>query len=69
MNVTYTLTADDHLDISYRAMSSQPTPVNITNHSYFNLGKRIFLLQQTSDDGQTDFSYSPVLNSTKRIVR
>ncbi len=35
--VTYTLRADNALDISYSAMTDAPTIINMTNHSYFNL--------------------------------
>ncbi len=35
--VTYTVTADSALRIDYVAQTDQPTPVNLTNHSYFNL--------------------------------
>jgi len=35
--VTYTLTDDDELWMEYSAASDQPTPVNLTNHTYFNL--------------------------------
>ena len=39
LNVTvqYTLTNDDGLEIEYNAVTDKPTPVNLTNHSYFNL--------------------------------
>lgn len=35
--VTYTLTEDDEVVVEYRATADQPTPVNLTHHSYFNL--------------------------------
>ncbi len=38
VNITYSLGADDELTVNYKAMASEPTPVNLTNHSYFNLG-------------------------------
>ncbi len=44
--VTYTLTGDNALVFEYQATSDKPTPVNLTQHSYFNLagdGKRDIL--------------------------
>lgn len=35
--VTYRLTPDNSIDISYTATTDKKTPVNLTNHSYFNL--------------------------------
>ncbi len=35
--VTYTLTADNAIDIKYSATTDKTTVINMTNHSYFNL--------------------------------
>ncbi|MEJ2187009.1 MAG: galactose mutarotase [Gemmatimonadota bacterium] len=37
VRVTYALTDDDALVVDYRATTNRPTPVNLTQHSYFNL--------------------------------
>lgn len=38
VTVTYKLTNDDALSINYKAQTDKPTVLNLTNHSYFNLG-------------------------------
>jgi len=37
MKVTYLLTADNRLIVSYQATTDEATPVNLTQHTYFNL--------------------------------
>lgn len=38
VNIIYSLTDDNSLEIHYHAISDADTVVNLTNHSYFNLG-------------------------------
>ncbi|HLR33095.1 MAG TPA: aldose epimerase family protein [Fodinibius sp.] len=37
VTVVYSLTDNNELKIEYSATTTEPTPVNLTNHSYFNL--------------------------------
>jgi aldose 1-epimerase len=52
--VTYRLTEDDALEIGYEATTTAPTPVNIANHSYFNL---------TGDPTQTILGHQLQINA------
>lgn len=38
VTVTYRLDNDDRLTVDYEAVSNKPTIINLTQHSYFNLG-------------------------------
>ncbi|WP_076351285.1 aldose epimerase family protein [Paludisphaera borealis] len=38
VSILFTVTADDKLKIEYTAETDKATPVNLSNHSYFNLG-------------------------------
>jgi aldose 1-epimerase len=37
VSVTYTLNAANEIGINYQATTDAPTPINLTNHTYFNL--------------------------------
>ncbi|CAG7833867.1 unnamed protein product [Allacma fusca] len=45
-NVTYELTSDNQLVVQFQATSTKPTPINLTNHSYFNLSGNQFADRQ-----------------------
>lgn len=38
VEMSYTLTSDNELAIRYDASTDAPTPINMTNHTFFNLG-------------------------------
>ena len=45
VQVDYTLTEKGALEIAYQATTNSPTPINLTNHSYFNLtGEEVSIL-------------------------
>lgn len=37
IKVVYTLSNDNEMKIGYSALTDKPTPINLTNHAYFNL--------------------------------
>lgn len=55
VNVTYTLTDDNALDIAYKASTDKATVLNLTNHSYFNL----------NGDGETINNHTLQLNASR----
>jgi aldose 1-epimerase len=42
LTVTFTVTKQNSLKIEYRAVSTEDTVINLTNHSYFKLGGSVF---------------------------
>lgn len=41
VTVTFQLTVDNKLVIAMKAAATKPTPINITNHAYFNLAGHV----------------------------
>ena len=39
INTTYRLTHENALELSFMATTTKPTPINLSSHCYFNLGK------------------------------
>ena len=63
VSVTYTLTNDNELKIEYAAETDKATPLNLTNHSYFNLSGDV--ANTVLDESLTIYadSYTPVDSS------
>lgn len=69
VSVTYSLTDEDALSINYQAISDADTPVNLTNHSYFNLnGGGSVLNQQLMINAQSFLELGPGLIPTGRVL-
>jgi aldose 1-epimerase len=58
ITVLYRLTNSNELQLEYTARTDKPTPVNLTNHSYFNLGGGSDVLGQVLELNAE--SYTPV---------
>ena len=60
--ITYTLNDQNELMIDYYAVGDADTIVNITNHSYFNLGKGGHKCKDVLDQEVTIYAdnYTPV---------
>ena len=66
LSVTYQLSADNKLSIQYSAYTDLPTPVNLTNHAYFNLAEQdcqsLYLQMRSSAYLETDSANIPTGN-------
>lgn len=43
-NVTFQLSENNEFTVKFDAHTSKPTPINLTNHSYFNLAGHVSTL-------------------------
>ena len=59
VEVIYTLTDDNEIKIDYSATSDKATPVNLTNHSYFNL---------TGDNNSPILGHEVMINADQYTV-
>ncbi|WP_057831460.1 aldose epimerase family protein [Colwellia sp. TT2012] len=63
LSVTYQLSADNKLSIQYSASTDSATPINLTNHAYFNLGENdcqsLYLQMMSSALLETDAANIP----------
>jgi len=69
VSVTYQLSADNELSIQYFANTDLMTPVNLTNHAYFNLGENgcesLYLQMMSSAFLETNNQNIPTGNLTE----
>ncbi len=69
VTVTYGLTEANALKIAYTAQTDKTTPVNLTNHAYFNLnGKGSVLDHRMMADSEKYLEVDPQLIPTGRIL-
>ncbi len=66
LSITYRLSADNKLSIEYIANTDLATPINLTNHAYFNLGENdcqsLYLQMMSSSFLETDSANIPTGN-------
>jgi aldose 1-epimerase len=66
ISVSYQLSADNKLSIKYLGDTDSATPVNLTNHTYFNLGEKdcqsLYLQMMASTFLETDTANIPTGN-------
>ncbi|SEQ65843.1 aldose epimerase family protein [Piscibacillus halophilus] len=65
ISVTYTLTNDNQLSIDYEAQPNLPTPIALTNHTYFNLSGDA---KQTIHQHHVKFPASKILELDQNLI-
>ena len=66
-SITYTLTSRDELLLEYRATTDKATPINLTNHSYFNLAARAARSDGASSDKPAPPRYPATITSSAML--
>jgi len=70
MTVSYSLSEENELKIDYTVTADRTTPVNITNHSYFNLsGEKDILKHQLKIESDSYLESDKQFLPTGRILR
>ncbi|UII78761.1 aldose epimerase family protein [Flagellimonas sp. CMM7] len=68
VEVTYSLLEDNTITIDYMAMGTEDTLVNLTNHTYFNLGNEPLVNQFIDIDSRSKLELAPDLIPSGNLI-